>query len=516
MSSSLVNMLRGVGVIPGLPTSMRRNMQPPPIDPGIRGGAMDLQNGIDEPQGPQGDGDSPNSLLRDIGADPGTGLARTPEASGTLSSTPSGELSPDHTAPPSNHGSDNDIITRAPKVQLPDVNTFPETQRITDLQGQLDQSRQPLTMKQRLLKLGLSAAPVAIGAALGGVYGAGSAAGGVADEGNVIANRGIQEQGELEREIGSAQSSRNARYGAETSAAHANATLQSNALLRDAMIKSQQHIAEGHDATRQQVATTGADSRESIATDKNKLMSDMNAVKTPLIQAQTELASARAKGIPEQIRLAEERVRIAQQSANASSSRADTQAKSLESSLYGTQNGQPIPGAPVVDGQVEGFKPYAATGPTGTTKTKMDQVDAITSVGKTLLTEIDKNKSALGPFTGRWKNLEEMWGNLPPEAARVAGLQESFASLQPALHQFRSTSAKRDFERRLQIGSFKTNAEAMKAGVQAAMDSAAEMKGAWSAPSGRGYTPPKSNTSGAVEFIRDPNTGRITRKGQGQ
>jgi hypothetical protein len=122
-------------------------------------------------------------------------------------------------------------------------------------------------------------------------------------------------------------------------------------------------------------------------------------------------------------------------------------------------NGQPIPGAPMIDGQPVGFK-----GGLGATLTNRIAVaNAVDSMKPQLMSSIDAaaRVGAIGPAGGRWTTFEQMAGDPDPEAQYLWGQMKSFTSLMPALHAMRSAELAQYLDKA--SGGLKQKPESLKA-----------------------------------------------------
>ena len=122
-------------------------------------------------------------------------------------------------------------------------------------------------------------------------------------------------------------------------------------------------------------------------------------------------------------------------------------------------NGQPIPGAPMIDGQPVGFK-----GGLGATLTnRLAVANAVDSMKPQLMSSIDAaaRVGAIGPAGGRWTTFEQMAGDPDPEAQYLWGQMKSFTSLMPALHAMRSAELAQYLDKA--SGGLKQNPESLKA-----------------------------------------------------
>lgn len=400
---------------------------------------------------------------------------------------------------------------------LPDIKTMPGYQRMTDLQGKLDKAQAKPTLKQRLLRMAVTFAPVALGAAFGGLEGAGSAASGVNSEIDSENKQHSHDVDDLMREVDQSHHEVDSQYGHILHSRDIAANRESTAAMRQSVIEGQNARNAENEKGRNNRADTrsetalrlhGLDANgDPIAEDQlsasDRLKMEHTRNQDELTNATVAYRKAQTDAIPEQLKISKARLDNARQALSQSAQRLALAARGL-------------------DLREEGLD-YRETGPTAATKTKVEQASAINDVGAELIKTIRAHAKVLGPVSGRVTNLEELWGSLPPEAARVAGFQGSFAALQPGLHQMRGQRAMQDFEKRLQIGSFKTNAEAMEAGVQAAIDSANTMKKAWSkgfksTVGDRRKARNQSNTPGGddvIEFETDPISGKPVRKSKG-
>ena len=122
-------------------------------------------------------------------------------------------------------------------------------------------------------------------------------------------------------------------------------------------------------------------------------------------------------------------------------------------------NGQPIPGAPMIDGQPVGFK-----GGLGATLTnRLAVANAVDAMKPQLMSSIDAaaRVGAIGPAGGRWTTFEQMAGDPDPEAQYLWGQMKSFTSLMPALHAMRSAELAQYLDKA--SGGLKQNPESLKA-----------------------------------------------------
>ena len=121
-------------------------------------------------------------------------------------------------------------------------------------------------------------------------------------------------------------------------------------------------------------------------------------------------------------------------------------------------NGQPIPGAPMIDGQPVGFK-----GGLGATLTnRLAVANAVDAMKPQLMSSIDAaaRVGAIGPAGGRWTTFEQMAGDPDPEAQYLWGQMKSFTSLMPALHAMRSAELAQYLDKA--SGGLKQNPESLK------------------------------------------------------
>ena len=122
-------------------------------------------------------------------------------------------------------------------------------------------------------------------------------------------------------------------------------------------------------------------------------------------------------------------------------------------------NGQPIPGAPMIDGQPVGFK-----GGLGATLTnRLAVANAVDAMKPQLMSSIDAaaKVGAIGPVGGRWTTFEQLAGDPDPEAQYLWGQMKSFTSLMPALHAMRSAELAQYLDKA--SGGLKQNPESLKA-----------------------------------------------------
>ena len=122
-------------------------------------------------------------------------------------------------------------------------------------------------------------------------------------------------------------------------------------------------------------------------------------------------------------------------------------------------NGQPIPGAPMIDGQPVGFK-----GGLGATLTNRIAVaNAVDAMKPQLMSSIDAaaKVGAIGPVGGRWTTFEQLAGDPDPEAQYLWGQMKSFTSLMPALHAMRSAELAQYLDKA--SGGLKQKPESLKA-----------------------------------------------------
>lgn len=388
---------------------------------------------------------------------------------------------------------------------LPDVKTMPGYSRMTQLNARLDKAQAPPTLKQRLIRMAITMAPTALGAAFGGLEGAGAAAQGTSE---AIATDRTQKQhdtDDLIRQVDQSGRMVDNQYGHILHSRDIAANRDATAAYRQATIQS----ANSRAAATEQGRSDRSDQRSStqlrlhgLDADGNPLPMDQLSEKDKagiqhqknqdeLVDATTALRKAQTDKIPADIENAKQRLLIARQHLADSAQRLALQQRGM-------------------DLREEGLD-WRETGATAATQTKVQQAGAIQDVGTELIKRIRANKDNLGPISGRITNVEQLWGNIPKEAAELGSYAGSFAALLPGLHQMRGTAAMKDFETRLQAGSFKTYGDAMEAAVQAMMDSAGTMKKAWQ----RGFTSTAGNRRRAqnnqplinadqnvVEFVR--------------
>jgi hypothetical protein len=122
-------------------------------------------------------------------------------------------------------------------------------------------------------------------------------------------------------------------------------------------------------------------------------------------------------------------------------------------------NGQPIPGAPMIDGQPVGFK-----GGLGATLTnRLAVANAVDAMKPQLMSSIDAaaKVGAIGPVGGRWTTFEQLAGDPDPEAQYLWGQMKSFTSLMPALHAMRSAELAQYLDKA--SGGLKQKPESLKA-----------------------------------------------------
>ena len=121
--------------------------------------------------------------------------------------------------------------------------------------------------------------------------------------------------------------------------------------------------------------------------------------------------------------------------------------------------GQPIPGAPMIDGQPVGFK-----GGLGATLTnRLAVANAVDAMKPQLMSSIDAaaKVGAIGPVGGRWTTFEQLAGDPDPEAQYLWGQMKSFTSLMPALHAMRSAELAQYLDKA--SGGLKQKPESLKA-----------------------------------------------------
>lgn len=114
---------------------------------------------------------------------------------------------------------------------------------------------------------------------------------------------------------------------------------------------------------------------------------------------------------------------------------------------------------------------------TPTTKGQVEQADLVQTSGKHLQDVIDvlDQKGKTGNFTAIWKNLFNNSPLADPDVKYLRAAIMSFADLNPKLHNFRGATIGKEFEKVL--GGPPTNAQALKAGVQALVDQARIISG---------------------------------------
>lgn len=395
-----------------------------------------------------------------------------------------------------------------PDIDLPDITTMPGYKHMTDVQGQLDEANRPLSTKGKLLRAAIGAAPIALGAALGGGAGAGGAASGVAQGMELQHQHEEHHKDDLIRQVQQAQGQVTTQYDHNLQAKNLAATRQMTDQWHHDVIKGQNDRADQRSTDNLRLHGFNPDGSavdESQMNPKELAALHHQKAQDTYLQAETDYRNVvRTQKLPADIARAKAMVDLAKQN-------------------LGLKAQQVALAARGMDLREEGLD-FRENGPTAQQKNQIGQAGTIEALGPKLIQEIRKNADILGPYSGRATNIEEFIGNLPPEAAYLSGLQGSFAALQPQLHGMRGQGAMKQFEARLQAGSFKTNADAMEAAVQAIIDSAATIKQSLSKPlnsaaqdrrkarnAARNTTQP--NDEDIDEYVRTPNGIQLKPKG---
>jgi hypothetical protein len=396
-----------------------------------------------------------------------------------------------------------------PHVEMPDMNTMPAHARTEDLRHQRDVARDPIGAahgwKQKLLQVGLRAAPVALAGGLGGWGAAGAVAGGENAARDESLNR-------LTHDIDQSQAQEEKQYEGALRAKEIETQAQGNNLFRGALIQGRQNVANTNAAARENVAGMNNDTRRMIAGyDKagkpipEDQMSEVQQSAINLRKAQTDLANARKTMLPDQLKLANQRYQLALKNYELHAESVGINRDRYEAEFFGTHEGTDIPGMPQINGQTVGPRAYTSTGPNPTDRTTIKQSKSIDQATTELTSIIDAHRDFFGPGSGRGQMFEHWLGSTDPEANRARGLIESYFSMHPYMHKFRSMGAVKGFKQA--VGGFEQNADAMIAGIQG-LSRGAEILGQNAAKpisaTDQGVNPFKRNRGGAADFGAAP------------
>lgn len=237
------------------------------------------------------------------------------------------------------------------------------------------------------------------------------------------------------------------------------------------------------------------DNKKEVDTEKLQQRTDYQTHVNALHDAQAELAKAKSDPNSPAYQLALKKVLISAQNASTAAARLGLSQQEFERDTYGTVGGEAVPGAPAgPDGKPIGLKTANITKPTTDMRNKAATADNVIETSQRILDQLKdpKIRGMIGPMMGRYTNLQDFIGNLPPEAAGLKTDLGSLAAFTAGLHPVRGIAAIKHFEEVL--GGAKRNPEAMEAGLGELMKTAENIKGRGTvktvAPGGPTATPP--------------------------
>lgn len=344
----------------------------------------------------------------------------------------------------------------------------PSANRVTSLEGQLAAETAQPSMKQRLLKLAIQAAPVIAGAIFGGSEGVAGATAGVNAADERSDQLGLDRQKVLRSQIESERGRQERQYERKLQLPITMGNMQMMRDYRRAQIGlgqvkagiSQQRADNASQKTRLESMVAGYDPDtgnplppERLAAVKQSQLG-LDQANMSLKQAQEDLARARAAGIPEQLRIAEERVQQAGQASNIAM-------QVFMRDTYGLDmGGDPITGSPMDEqGHVLGWKAGGFVKPSGMEQSRGGQGEAIMEVGDNLIKTINDNRQNIGNVDAIIKSAFLGTPLADARASRIASELASYAALQPALHGFRGQDALNEFMKI--IGGLPKDADAL-------------------------------------------------------
>jgi hypothetical protein len=194
-----------------------------------------------------------------------------------------------------------------------------------------------------------------------------------------------------------------------------------------------------------------------------KAVHDLKASQTELANATAELRRAQKENQPKAAELAQQRIANAQRNSQIAAGRLGLQQQEFERDTFGTNKGEPIPGAPAdAGGQPLGFKSPAGH-VNAAAAGRGAQAGVIQKTGEDLKKLADENKDVFGNLGSYWKQATSGTPISDPKAAKVMAAITSYAALNPAAHGFRSTEALKLFEKT--IGGIPNNLESFKAAI---------------------------------------------------
>lgn len=442
-----------------------------------------------------------------------------------------------------NEALDNDMLDAQDdetmeKLMREGMEGTPSSDRVRQLEDSIQQQTHPkMSMKHRLLNMGLTVAPTVAGALIDGTYGASGAAEGTLDyeqqqyKRNQDTLTNTRSQLEAERQRQERQWEKRAQLPITMANMRMNREFRRRTLAQgDAKVVTGQenaNTAAGRVTNQGRQIDLGyygkgIDPKTNLPIELDKLPAGQRAkiqldmATESLREAQAELAKAKASNIPWERSLAERKLQQAQESHNMAGAvfARDTYGRDLEGNI--------IPGTPLDDdGNAVGWKANTWLKPSGQSRSRADQGKAVIEGGNQLIDTITKHKGKIGDMNAILNNAFLGTPIADVESAGVAAELASFAALQPALHGFRGQGALEEFIKI--IGGLPKNPEALISAIKGIQKTALVVEHVGTqrtAPAnpaaGQPSRGPAPAAGGVIKMVRDKTTGKLRQAKAGE
>jgi hypothetical protein len=221
---------------------------------------------------------------------------------------------------------------------------------------------------------------------------------------------------------------------------------------------------------------------------------DLRASQQEVQEATAALRKAQKDNIPKAAELARKRLDTARENAATASRRLGLSEREYEVNYHGTENGQPIPGAPADEsGNPIGVKTAVLSKPGTMAQSRGTQGGIIVEQGDNMIKAINEHRDKIGNIGSYWNSFVNSTPIADPDASKLMAQLGSFAALQPSLHGFRSQQALKEFEKL--IGGVPKDPDSLIAAIKGIQETASVVKkhGTMNTVKPQGTTAPTGN-----------------------
>lgn len=231
-------------------------------------------------------------------------------------------------------------------------------------------------------------------------------------------------------------------------------------------IDSREGIADNRNATTQDIADTknltalrkqglGADNKPIPYEDLTPAEQASQDLKSSQAESQDALAQLnRAKNDPTSpaYKVAFARLQVSRENAATAAGKLGLDKTKYLGDYYGVgADMQPLPGAPANPDnpqQAQGLKTAAITKPTAKARDNANVADQVLATGDRIKQELQNPavRDAVGKFAGRYTNLQDFIGSLPPQAQGLKTDLASYSAFVAGMHPIRGIGAIQHFE----------------------------------------------------------------------